>query len=423
MDLHALFARTASGIRPGLEVTAALLEAIGNPQRGLRCVHVAGTNGKGSVCAMIESVLRASGFKTGLYTSPHLFRLHERFRVNGRDIPDAALDGLVAKVLEAEQRLLLDGMARSATFFELSTVMAFEYFRREAVDVAVIETGMGGRWDSTNVIVPELSVITRIDVDHIEYLGREIRAIASEKAGIIKPGVPVVCGPMPVEAEAVIYHEAEAKNAPITGSGEAVFITVLEADPTGQLVDIEAPGVEYRHVRLPLAGGHQIENCGIAVAALEDLAGINGWQLKMKKGLESVRWPGRFELLQEKPPILYDGAHNPSGARALAATLAEVFPHVQTGFVFGFMQDKDVEGILRELKPSTDRAWALTLPVSRALCAEHIAEAGENEGLGIEPIATPDPALQWLAEGKNRLLCFTGSLYLADELRKAGWFR
>jgi dihydrofolate synthase/folylpolyglutamate synthase len=445
-SVDTLFKRTALGIRPGLEVTAALLGKLGNPHKNLKCIHVAGTNGKGSVCAMIESVLRASGFKTGLYTSPHLFRFNERFRINGREIADAELEKLIADVEAAElqrgqSRNLVKnnyeitgltsqdapaegcpqgGAGRPATFFEISTAMAFEHFKREKVDYAVIETGMGGRWDATNVIQPVLSVITRIDFDHQEYLGSEIEKIAWEKAGIIKSGAPVICGPMPVEAEAVIYKEAKAQGVPILGSDEAVFFQTLETRRDDQLLNIEASGHDYPNVRLPLAGSFQIENCGIAVAALEDLADIEGIRLQMKRGLESVKWPGRFQLLQQKPPVLYDGAHNPSGARALFQTLEDVFPKIGKTYVFGFMRDKDGAGILNELKPNAEKAFAITLPGGRAMPAEEISAIGAKIGMDIEPVAGIQPALDWLEAGKKRLVCFTGSLYLPEELRKCG---
>ncbi len=450
-----LFARTAYGIKPGLEVTTALLEKMGNPQRSLKCIHVAGTNGKGSVCAMIESVLRASGYKTGLYTSPHLFRFNERFRINGREIPDPVLEQLIADVETAEQQRVIDngvvqssppaegcpqggvgavaqlsppeegcpqgGVGRPATFFEISTAMAFEYFRREKVDYAIIETGMGGRWDATNVIQPVLSVITRIDIDHTEYLGADIETIAREKAGIIKSGAAVVCGPMPVEAEAVIYKEAREKKVLILGSDEAVFFQCLERRRDDQLINIEASGHEYPNVRLPLTGSFQLENCGIAVAALEDLADLENIRLQMKRGLESVKWPGRFQLLQQKPPVLYDGAHNVCGARALLQTLEETFSGFGNGFLFSFMKDKDVEGILKTLNPVIGKAWALTLPGDRSMKADEITAIGKRLGLEITPVKTLKPVLDWLDAGKKRLACFTGSLYLPAQLKSLGF--
>lgn len=298
--------------------------------------------------------------------------------------------------------------------------MAFEYFKRQKVDYAVIETGMGGRWDATNVVHPVISVITRIALDHADYLGTDLEKIAWEKAGIIKEGVPVICGPMPVEAEAVIYKEAAEKKVPILGSDEAAFFQPLETRRTDQLVDIESSGNQYRNVRLSLGGSFQLENCGVAVATLEDLADLEGLRLQMKKGLETVKWLGRFQTLSMKPPILFDGAHNPNAADTLFQTLEEIFPRFGNGFVFGFMKDKDVEGILKALAPTVEKAWAVTLSCDRAMPAEEIAAIGKTIGLDIEPIQNFQPARDWVAEGKKRLLCFTGSLYLAEELKKQG---
>jgi dihydrofolate synthase/folylpolyglutamate synthase len=267
-----------------------------------------------------------------------------------------------------------------------------------------------------------ISVITRIALDHADYLGDDIEKIAWEKAGIIKEGVPVICGPMPVEAEAVIYKEAAEKNIPILGSEEAAFFQTLETRRTDQLIDIEASGQGYRNVRLPLGGSYQLENCGIAVAALEDLSDLEGIRLQMKRGLEQVKWPGRFQMLSMKPPMILDGAHNPNAAETLFQTLEEIFPTFGNGFVFGFMQDKDVGGILKSLSPAVGKAFAITLPGERAMSAEKIAEVGKEAGLDIEPIENLQPALNWVEAGKKRLLCFTGSLLMAEQLKMKGLF-
>ena len=417
MNIENLFARSASGIKPGLDVMTALLEQLGNPQTSYKTVHVAGTNGKGSVCAMIESVLRASGTKTGLYTSPHLLRFNERFRVGGKNISDADLEALIAAVEAADAKTGL----RPATFFELSTAIAFEHFKRSGVEYAVIETGMGGRWDATNVISPVISVITRIALDHAEYLGDDIEKVAWEKAGIIKEGVPVICGPMLVEAESVIYKEAAGKNVPILGSEEAAYVEALESRRTDQLVDIEASGTNYRNVRLPLGGSWQLENCSIAVAALEDISDLEGIRLQMKRGLEQVKWPGRFQVLQMKPPVVFDCAHNPDGAAALAQALSEVFPGFGAGFVVGCMKDKDAAGVLAALKPAATKVFALTLPGERAMSAQQIVGIGQSVGVDVEPVDDVQVALDWLHAGKRQLLCFAGSLFLAETVKKAGF--
>lgn len=420
--VQALFSRTRAGIRPGLSVMTALLDELGSPQNELKAVHVAGTNGKGSVCALIDSVLRASGFKTGLYTSPHLQRFNERFRISGAEISNRRLDDVIRRVLQADEACLARGRTdRPGTFFELATAMAFLFFRQESVDYAVIETGLGGRWDATNTLNPVLSVITRIDMDHADLLGDSLEAIAAEKAGIIKPGAPVICGPMPVEAEAVIYRRAAECGVPILGSSEAVLLHPLESRRTDHLLDIEVGGREYRHVRLPLGGTFQIENAGIAIAALDDLGDLEGFQPEFKKGLEQVAWPGRFQMLSMRPPVVYDAAHNPSGVRALLETLQPLFPTVETGFVVGFMRDKAVDEILRVLAPAARTIWALTLPGERAMPAEQIADIGRKAGMEVHLPAGPQPVLDWLNGGKKRMLCFTGSLRLAGELRKFGF--
>ena len=436
-SVDALFSRTSLGIKPGLDVITALLEKLGNPHRGLNVIHVAGTNGKGSVCAMIESVLRASSFKTGLYTSPHLLRFNERFRISGKEISNPDIEQLIEVVMAADKercgKLGVDpdspplegcpkgGVGRPATFFELATAIAFEHFKRAGIDYAVIETGMGGRWDATNVVQPILSVITRIALDHANYLGDDMEKIAWEKAGIIKEGASVICGPMPVEAEAVIYKEAKEKGVPILGSDEAVFFQTLESRRTDQLIDIEASGQGYRNVRLPFGGSYQLENCGIAVAALEDLCDIKGIRLQMKRGLEQVKWPGRFQMLSMKPIMIFDGAHNPNAAETLFQTLEEIFPKFGNGFVFGFMKDKDVAGFFEAIAPAVEKAFAITLPGERAMSAERIVELGKAAGIDIEPVETPQVAVDWVNAGKKRLLCFTGSLFMAEELKKSGF--
>ncbi len=241
---------------------------------------------------------------------------------------------------------------------------------------------------------------------------------------------------MPVEAEAVVYKEAAEKGVPILGSEEAAFFQTLESRRTDQLVDIEASGAGYRNIRLPLGGSYQIENCGIAVAALEDISDIEGIRLQMKKGLEAVKWPGRFQMVSMKPPMIFDGAHNPNAAETLFQTLEDVFPGFGKTYVFGFMRDKDVAGILKALNPSVEKArgadtpvcsavekaFAVTLSGDRAMSAEEIAEIGKRVGVHIEPADNLQPALDWVESGKKRLLCFTGSLFMAEELKKQGLF-
>ncbi|MBT8043250.1 MAG: bifunctional folylpolyglutamate synthase/dihydrofolate synthase, partial [Pontiella sp.] len=359
----ALFARTTQGIKPGLEVITALLAALDNPYRQFGVIHVAGTNGKGSVCAMLESVLRASGFKTGLYTSPHLIDFSERFRINGAPIPEDKLEQYIESVEAASNAL----SCRPATFFEISTAIAFQYFADEAVDIAIIETGMGGRWDATNVVIPLVSVITRIDIDHADYLGDTIEEIATEKAGIIKPGRPAVSAPQSSEAMAVLRGAGE----PIISTADAVSV-IKVGEP--QKLKIETPARNLPPIHLPLLGECQRENCAVAVAALEILSDLIDFEPEFKKGLEAVKWEGRFQCLHADPLMILDGAHNPSAARALIKTLKENHAGHQVGCIMGFLEDKDSVGFLRRIKPAVSKAWTVSIDAQRGILAEQAAD-------------------------------------------------
>jgi dihydrofolate synthase/folylpolyglutamate synthase len=407
-----LFKRTAAGIRPGLEVIKALLEALNNPHHRLAAVHVAGTNGKGSVCAMLESVLRASGFRTGLYTSPHLTDFSERFRVNGIPIPEEQLDRYIDRMEAAADQVAKESGQRPATFFEISTAIAFQYFSDEAVDIAIIETGMGGRWDATNGVIPLVSVITRIDIDHADYLGDSIEAIAAEKAGIIKPGRPVVSAPQSDAVTAVLKQAGE----PVICSADAVSVTKV-GEP--QKIRIETHARSLPPIQLPLLGACQRENCAVAVTALELLADMLDFEPDFKAGLESVRWNARFQMIESDPPLILDGAHNPSAARALAQTLKETYPKRPTGFILGFLNDKDAVEVLRALKPLVSKAWTIPIDASRGTSAEYAAAQCRAAGFDAEPLPAASAlssARKWASEEPGRLIVIAGSLYMKQML-------
>lgn len=408
----ALFNRTALGIRPGLDVISDLLDAMGNPHHRLAAVHVAGTNGKGSVCAMIESVLRASGFRTGCYTSPHLIDFSERFRIDGRQIPADRLDDYIRSTEAADTEAAEKSGRRPATFFEISTAIAFQYFADEGVDIAVIETGMGGRWDATNVIIPLISVITRIDLDHAEYLGDTIDKIAAEKAGIIKPGRPVVTAPQSDEALSALRKAGE----PLIRSDEAVSLTRIDKP---QKLRIETHSRNLPPISLPLQGLFQRENCAVAVAALERLADLLDFEPAFKAGLESVTWSARFEYLRKDPPVILDGAHNPAAARALSDALREGYPRRPIGFILGFLEDKDAVGFVRALRPPVAKAWTVTINAPRGLSAAAAAERCRAAGVDATPLTMTDAcaaARGWASEDSDRVVVITGSLYLRQEL-------
>lgn len=418
-----LFKRTTAGIKPGLEVITALLEALGNPHHKLAVIHVAGTNGKGSVCAMLESVLRASGFRTGLYTSPHLVDFSERFRINGEQVSEDRLDCCIERVEAASSPL----ECRQPTFFEVSTAIAFQYFADEAVDIAIIETGMGGRWDATNVVIPLVSVITHIDIDHTNFLGDTIEEIAAEKAGIIKPGRPVVSAPQSDDAMAVLQKQGEPilivdgascsvalqKSGNDNGAGSSVYVS--------QKLKIETHSQSLPPVNLPLLGECQRENCAVAVATLEVLADMLDFEPEFKKGLESVEWGARFQAISTDPLIILDGAHNPSAGQALAKTLKELYPKHRIGFIFGFLDDKESVGFLRELKPFVSRAWTIPIDAPRGTTAEHSAVQCKVAGVEATPSEVSsawNSASEWASAESDRLVVVTGSLYLKQALEQ-----
>ncbi len=407
-----LFQRTTQGIKPGLDVITALLEALGNPHRKLAVIHVAGTNGKGSVCAMLESVLRASGFKTGLYTSPHMIDFSERFRVNGIELPEDRLDGYIRQMEKTADEVEVSSGLRGATFFEISTAIAFQYFADEGVDIAIIETGMGGRWDATNVVIPLVSVITHIDIDHTNFLGDTIVQIAAEKAGIIKPGRPVVSAPQSDAVMAVLQKAGER----IICSSEAVSV-VKVGNP--QKLKIETHARNLPPVNLPLLGECQRENCAVVVTALEVLADMLDFEPEFKKGLESAQWAARFQIIGNDPLMILDGAHNPSAARALIRTLKENYPKHQVGFILGFLDDKDSVEFLRILKPLVSKAWTIAIDAPRDTTAEHAAAQARVAGIDATPAEVSvawNAAREWASES-DRLVVIAGSLYLKQMLQ------
>lgn len=402
-----LFQRTTAGIKPGLDVISALLEALGNPHHQLAVIHVAGTNGKGSVCAMLESVLRASGFKTGLYTSPHLVNFSERFMINGETISETRLDEYIQALETTADEVEEATGLRGATFFEISTAIAFQYFADEQVDLAIIETGMGGRWDATNVVIPLVSVITHIDIDHTHFLGSTIEQIAAEKAGILKPGRPAVSAP---QSDAVM---AELRKGGVSFIETSEAVSVLKTG-NPQKLKIETHSRSLPPVNLPLLGEHQRENCAVAVAVLEVLADMLDFEPEFRKGLETVQWGARFQILENNPLMILDGAHNPSAGRALAGTLKELYPKRQIGFIFGFLDDKDSGGFLRELRPLVSRAWTVSIEAPRGTTAEEAAVRCRAAGIDAEPLGISSAwkaACNWAAD-PDRLVVITGSLYL-----------
>jgi dihydrofolate synthase/folylpolyglutamate synthase len=418
--LQHLVDRKRFGMKPGLETIRALLEALGNPEREVAAIHIAGTNGKGAVAALCESVLRAAGYPVARYTSPHLVRVNERFLLNGSPAGEADLEA-AAREVEAVARTVEKQLNLEVTFFECLTAVAFVLFRRAGVKLVVLETGLGGRLDATNVVVPLVSVITRIGLDHCDWLGDTVEKIAGEKAGIIKLGRPVVCAAMPDEARAVIASAAAQRQSLFVDATEAVSAAVTQSGLEGQTLKITTQDRALPPVRLPLAGAFQVENVCAAIAALEQVSacGVAIPDAAFVKGLESVCWPGRFQLASKEPPVIVDGAHNPEGARALRQALKSCKVKAPVGLVAGFCGDKDALSHLRTLAPAVKRAWGVAVSNPRSLTAEQtvglMLMAGIDEA---DPCASVEAALraacEWAREVHGVVLV-CGSLFLAGE--------
>jgi dihydrofolate synthase/folylpolyglutamate synthase len=412
----------------GLENIAALADGLGNPHRAIPCAHIAGTNGKGSTGALLESILRAAGLRTGLYTSPHLERINERIRFNGENISDDDFASAWGRVHEAIESLLASGkLGAHPTFFECVTAMAFVAFVNHRVDFVVYEVGLGGRLDSTNIVEPEVAIITSIDFDHENFLGHSIEEIAREKAGIIKPGCPVVSSVERPEARGLMARRCAELGA-----------RLIEVESAWQVGAVTSADGMYRAnvrstlsratfaIEPALAGRFQIRNALAAATAAQALAsrGFRITDEAISRGIASVRWPGRLEKLADHPALFLDGAHNPSAARELRQFLEENFSGRGIVFVYGAMRDKSVDEIASVLFPLAD-AVILTQPrQSRAISAPLLAEMTAGLAKEMRIISDPAEALEHALELARRddAIFVTGSLFLVGELRSY-WHR
>ncbi len=391
-----------------LDAMATLLDALGNPHRSFRSVHVAGTNGKGSTSAMIEAGLRAAGVRTGLYTSPHLVEPTERIRLAGVPVTPQQFSAAFGIVhLAAEELLTAGKLETHPSYFDTVTAMAFLLFRELKVDMAVIEVGLGGRLDSTNVVTPVISVITPIDFDHEKILGGSLEQIAMEKAGILKPGVPAVFARQRPEAEKILEARARELNIPV----------VRTTDEAAKLLEIDARGCRFRvnglEVRCPLAGEHQLENAVTAVAALNELRTPDH---AIVTGIAATRWPGRLELVRENPALILDGAHNPGGARALANYMRRFFANRTRWLIYGAMRDKSVQEITEILFPEAHHVIVTAPGMPRAVRPETLVAAIGHPDIRVAPDL--DAALGIAREANPEDVIFlTGSLYLVGEAK------
>jgi dihydrofolate synthase / folylpolyglutamate synthase len=425
-----------------------LLKAVNHPERAFPSVLIAGTNGKGSTAATLASILRASGLKTGLYTSPHLVRINERIRVNGEEITDddfARLHGEVDRV--AERLVQQEGLPWHPSFFEMMTAIAFAYFARERAEIAVLEVGMGGRLDATNVVEPRLSVIADISLDHQKFLGNTVREIAREKIGIIRPGGVVVTLPQQPEANDVIgntildlgaravsavqYVPPVSHGSPeylVPSAGERRFTAGREdsteenGGPSSYRYPLQVLGKQIL-VESTLVGRHQLRNLALAVAAAEELSKLGFARItpdSIERGIRETRWPGRFQILAARrrwPEIVLDVAHNPAGAWALRSALSERYDNRPLIFVFAAMRDKAISEMAEILFPLAGRVIVTRPENPRSASPEEIQQAGSRTGTEIEPIAEIGAALERarIASGPDTVMVVTGSIYLVGE--------
>lgn len=371
------------GTKLGLQNITKLLDILGNPHKGIKIIHVAGTNGKGSTCAMIDSILRSAGFKVGLYTSPYLEVFNERMRVNGENISDDDLARLTDKVHAAVMYMRENNLG-SPTEFEVVTAIGFLYFKEQSVDFLVLEVGMGGRLDATNVVTPMVSVITPISLDHQQYLGNTLEDIAREKCGIIKPGIPVVTSLQEYEAMRVIEEVSNSLNCKLIKvsneqareSCETVYYHLISDDEKGLVFDLKTQKNTFPGLKIQLIGRHQLDNAATAVAAIEVL-NMQGIKIKsdaIYSGLRNARWPGRLELISENPTILIDGAHNIAGIKTLKEALNQYYSNRKKILVLGILEDKDYKDMLHDIVPVADIIITTAPNNPRALAACELAD-------------------------------------------------
>jgi dihydrofolate synthase/folylpolyglutamate synthase len=399
----------------GLFQITRLLDRLDHPERDYPAVHVAGTNGKGSVCAMIAASLQAAGHRVGLLTSPHLVDYPERIRVNGVPIRDD------------EAGTIIDGLEKpdgtfDGSFFEVVTALALEHFRRRGVDVAVLEVGLGGRLDATNVCFPRVTAITSIDLDHVKTLGADLPTIAAEKAGIVKPGIPVVAGAMDADARQVLEAIAARRGAPFRSAADEVEVRILSQSWDGLEVSLRLPGGRAHGVRIPLPGRHQAANLAVAALAARLFDPRPGSLELLLGGIEDTRWPGRLQRVEGNPVRVYDVAHNLAGSQALSDALEELGIPEGSAVVVGVLGDKDLSGMAEALARHFRTAVAATPP--HPLRARPAAEtAAALREAGIESVAREDVGVA-VEEAERRLepggwIVVTGSLFTVGAAMQA----
>lgn len=410
-----------AGIKPGLERIEVLCAEMGNPHLRIPVIHIAGTNGKGSTSAMLASVLQAAGYKVGLYTSPHISKFNERVRINGEMISDDDVERYVRPLMQRAKEL--DG-----TFFEVTTALAFGYFAEKRVDIAVIETGLGGRLDATNIVQPIASVITSIDYDHMEYLGNTLEQIAREKAGIIKADAPAIVGPLhtaddedhEADLRDVFRKRASTVNAPISFVDDVIKVDIDRINPDLTMSVSVIDGEFLHYYDVDIAGHHQANNIATVLATIPHLREVTFIEQEhVREGLRNIRantgLSGRVHLIRQQPPVVLDVSHNPAGLRALRTTLLEAgYPDFSWHVVFGAMQDKDVLGMLQQLIPLTSTLHLCSPTFKRAATIEGLEQLARSAGFSriLTHPSVAEATKRAIMRGPT-LIC--GSFHVAEE--------
>ncbi len=408
----------------GLARMNRMLAALGNPQRAFKSIHVAGTKGKGSTATMLAAMLRGCGFKVGLYTSPHILDIRERIVVDDQRIPEAAF----TRAVDAVAKITAKAKVASPTYFEVLTAAAFQFFADQEIDIAVVETGMGGRLDSTNVISPEIVALTSISLDHSFQLGNTLVSIAREKAGVIKKGIPVISAPQPPDVKEVIREAADAAGASLRFSDENVGFSYRfefsRAAGRHARICLTTANSRFEHLHVPLFGEHQATNCAVALNVL-DVLKSKGFAIDDQQamaGLATVKLPGRMQMISENPQILVDGAHNAASINALMRGIGQHIAYDSMIVIFACQKDKDIPGMIRRLQLGADKIIFTTVGSQRSADPDALAaEYSEHSGKMVQVAANLEEALHIATSAITRedLICITGSFYLvAQALRQ-----